>query len=162
MGFSLPIAVFSTNVEVFLRQLELLLIMVSFLHARGGVSSCTYHLQKQNRFSPRTWRCFLISGEGTVRHDVFSTHVEVFLSPCSSKALPGSFLHARGGVSDAPVDLRLTKPFSPRTWRCFWAMTQGYLTSFVFSTHVEVFLLRLLFKDLRNSFLHARGGVSDL
>ena len=132
----------------------------SFLHARGGVSGKTTAPPYSFWFSPRTWRCFFISGQGTVRHDVFSTHVEVF--PIGSTRAPSrqGFLHARGGVSPPKNRKKVAQVFSPRTWRCFQARATQEDSSFVFSTHVEVFLNGIVPAIIAGGFLHARGGVS--
>jgi|GEM_PF-2165982 len=97
---------------------------------------------------------------------VFSTHVEVFLLNCCTKSIGVGFLHARGGVSDVNVLAERIDPFSPRTWRCFWEavvflhLPESFLHARggvsqreidkenrweVFSTHVEVFLYRLVY-----------------
>ncbi len=72
--------VFSTLVEVFLRQVHLPGLKVSLLHARGGVSEMLTAFSTPKGSSPRTWRCFLVIVALQALLRVFSTHVEVFLS----------------------------------------------------------------------------------
>ena len=50
--------VFSTYVEVFLRQFIIGNILLCFLHVCGGVSNLLDQLSVFQRFSPRMWRCF--------------------------------------------------------------------------------------------------------
>ena len=50
--------------------------------------------------------------------------------------------------------------FSPRMWRCFPLKTSATPPSVIFSTYVEVFLLRRSWKRPSEDFLHVCGGVS--
>ena len=111
-----------------------------FLHARGGVST---------------------TDAGTHSHTiVFSTHVEVFLKRRVPVGWRTSFLHARGGVSFIRTITTTGNKFSPRTWRCFYGLVRRRSIGAVFSTHVEVFLVRVTNIASFPCFLHARGGVS--
>ena len=91
---------------------------------------------------------------------VFSTHVEVFLGRWFSGLDFSCFLHARGGVSFPDGVCEDALLFSPRTWRCFRPPCCCHLRYTVFSTHVEVFLIRRASSAEARGFLHARGGVS--
>ena len=73
-----------------------------------------------------------------------------------------SFLHTRGGVSTILDRLGVRRVFSPHTWRCFRCNSFCHRFLLVFSTHVEVFLLSDSHTIFPASFLHTRGGVSDL
>ena len=133
----------------------------SFLHARGDVSCGTKWPTSRTTFSPRTWRCFLHVSHLCQHRPVFSTHVEMFLPPHSSKYALMRFLHARGDVSYKEKETVTTLTFSPRTWRCFF-IEQGFVhTACVFSTHVEMFLQRDRSLLSIVGFLHARGDVSQ-
>ena len=52
-------------------------------------------------FSPRTWGCFHLLELFIVPHEVFPTHVGVFLKGMNCSLRCKSFPHARGGVSDS-------------------------------------------------------------
>ena len=51
------------------------------------------------KFSPRMWRCFLITNRRNTLDEIFSTYVEVFPIHCKSDCKHGNFLHVCGGVS---------------------------------------------------------------
>ena len=91
---------------------------------------------------------------------VFPTHVGVFpiegaLSP-EQAGLP----HARGGVSKSGRSLGRWLGSSPRTWGCFYDGRPFDSCTFVFPTHVGVFLAFLWTGPHLLSLPHARGGVS--
>ena len=115
------VKVFSTSVEVFLERSQLPPSMRGLLHVRGGVS-LSYEKSERPSFwrllhvrggvslrtasvtegvwsSPRPWRCFQNSPKNSETFSVFSTSVEVFLSPNSTSSMALSLLHVRGGVS---------------------------------------------------------------
>ena len=69
-------------------------------------------------------------------------------------------LHARGGVSEQELGEASWALSSPRSWRCFSEAEKKRLAHMVFSTLVEVFPEKRRHWYLRNSLLHARGGVS--
>jgi len=70
------------------------------------------------------------------------------------------FPHARGGVSyEYELDLK-TGEFSPRPWGCFYLEKYGREFTIVFPTPVGVFLLKRTDLTEKDSFPHARGGVS--
>ena len=103
-----PRQVFSTHVEVFLRLNVFLLLLMSFLHTRGGVSYLLAFRTAIRKFSPHTWRCFQPTPLTAYPAPVFSTHVEVFLFDSSSRLLYRRFLHTRGGVSRCGTLLLVT------------------------------------------------------
>ena len=90
--------------------------------------------------SPRTWGCFQVAATNGRKRIVFPTHVGVF--PCRARYHPrGAGLpHARGGVSDLEGLSAAGTPSSPRTWGCFLIVEKICKPSFVFPTHVGVFL----------------------
>ena len=75
-----PQEVFSTFVEVFLYICRTFCLIIRFLHVRGGVSTTSEQNNFTMKFSPRSWRCFLIIVTVLLRMKVFSTFVEVFLN----------------------------------------------------------------------------------
>ena len=100
----------------------------------------SFDIPVTSTFSPHTWRCFLNAVIARAKCSVFSTHVEVFLTPVQSYGTVEGFLHTRGGVSTTlQTNIDACK---------------------VFSTHVEVFLPLSVFLLLEYRFLHTRGGVS--
>ena len=127
--------------EVFLVLTPIDAPVLGFLHVRGGVSHTCARDTREQKFSPRAWRCFCRTAPYTVRRSVFSTCVEVFPERPAAREPLDSFLHVRGGGSHVTH-------FNAPNKR-------------VFSTCVEVFLeeLHKVVKDA--SFLHVRGGVSS-
>ena len=80
---------------------------------------------------------------------VFSTLVEVFPYSYGQGAVSLGLLHARGGVS---TDFSVNNIFgvsSPRSWRCFKFGLNRLQRLLVFSTLVEVFLLRRRYRASR-------------
>ena len=86
--------------------------------------------------------------------------MEVFPTQLLSPKSLQSFLHIRGGVSNALSRIPRKEPFSPHTWRCFSNPTSAVSSKEVFSTYVEVFLAQAEELEQTRSFLHIRGGVS--
>ena len=129
-------------------------------HARGGVSTEEGLRLIDNESSPRTWGCFQVPRVAIVRPAVFPTHVGVF--PQEPEAHPGRSClpHARGGVSYASHATALRWLSSPRTWGCFPKIMPRVPVSFVFPTHVGVFLTTLFLGLDWLCLPHARGGVS--
>ncbi len=130
------------------------------LHARGGVSNEPHTRKTVVRSSPRPWRCFRRCRLTMIRHSVFSTPVEVFLTGEKAESHYNGLLHARGGVSFRPAGSAGQLRSSPRPWRCFSQVKFSYEKVVVFSTPVEVFLKRRDLSANTYSLLHARGGVS--
>ena len=52
--------------------------------------------------------------------------------------------------------------FSPRMWRCFPLVINQIVSTEIFSTYVEVFLIQRIDKNAKSYFLHVCGGVSQL
>ena len=90
--------------------------------------------------SPRTWGCFPQCAIVDEYHEVFPTHVGVFLTVIVRTPEDPGLPHARGGVSF------ISTAFIPRFQ--------------VFPTHVGVFLDLGYVKSLLRCLPHARGGVS--
>ena len=111
-------------------------------HARGGVSFVVRRAIEAGKSSPRTWGCFPTTPNGEYDHDVFPTHVGVFLSLRFSTCLQGCLPHARGGVSAVLTQQLETALSSPRTWGCFFSSYHFLRFRRVFPTHVGVFLPR--------------------
>ena len=79
----LNLAVFSTSVEVFLKELQRKLGEPSLLHVRGGVSAAIRIIRCFGVSSPRPWRCFILQQAHRQAAFVFSTSVEVFPERCA-------------------------------------------------------------------------------
>ena len=114
------------------------------------------------RFSPHTWRCFLIVRQERQTFAVFSTYVEVFPFLFAMTHKRSCFLHIRGGVSVMERWCSYVLLFSPHTWRCFSDSCGDTRPALVFSTYVEVFLQNEQKISVFPSFLHIRGGVSGV
>ena len=112
--------IFSTYVEVFLRTRYTGRKSVHFLHVCGGVSCFITLTYDPEQFSPRMWRCFYAQAVIIRPSSIFSTYVEVFLSPVLHTTGLLNFLHVCGGVSNWFSDLPAEVRFSPRMWRCFF------------------------------------------
>ena len=112
--------VFSTHVEVFLDYVVLKWGSHSLLHACGGVSNEQGRIARQYLSSPRMWRCFCSYLRLVIYREVFSTHVEVFLTQAMEKKILLRLLHACGGVSYTSKNFWRSFWSSPRMWRCFW------------------------------------------
>ena len=112
--------------EVFLRAKKKQVPGDRFLHVRGGVSKKTIRKIYKQKFSPRSWRCFLITIFTFFSRSVFSTFVEVFLNDLDAVIQAISFLHVRGGVSISDEYKELLSKFSPRSWRCFLLLHAKY------------------------------------
>jgi|GEM_PF-2427900 len=96
---------------------------IGFLHARGGVSD--------EGTGASAWKPGFLHARGGVSDELLTSDIPGFC-----------FLHARGGVSDPAAGDHNFSSFSPRTWRCFVPPPAKGSNTIVFSTHVEVFLLR--------------------
>ena len=88
--------------------------------------------------------------------------MEVFLILSALSVPFFGLLHARGGVSEAPVRFSAALSSSPRSWRCFLMGVSINGFKRVFSTLVEVFPVEDYTNATAGSLLHARGGVSVL
>ena len=130
--------VFSTYVEVILVRSASSFRSLSFLHVCGGDPSWTDTLAVVLKFSPRMWRW---SRDWWCQRSnlwVFSTYVEVILSPTRLISFCFGFLHVCGGDPILAKLMIMAKRFSPRMWR--WSPVKLSMTpnSRVFSTYVEV------------------------
>ena len=86
--------------------------------------------------------------------------MEVFLKVDTSLWSESGLLHVRGGVSGIGVLAGILSGPSPRPWRCFFRRIFCVVNYVVFSTSVEVFLLRFSWRIHHTGLLHVRGGVS--
>ena len=114
--------------EVFLRAKKKQVPGDRFLHVRGGVSKKTIRKIYKQKFSPRSWRCFLITIFTFFSRSVFSTFVEVFLKLRLLLVLMVRFLYVRGGVSPLVWAEEYECKFSLHPWRCFWTNGQSQAT----------------------------------
>ena len=110
--------------------------------------------------SPRTWGCFQPVKISLFDATVFPTHVGVFLLRSSEEVAAMSLPHARGGVSRKRPGANNRLRSSPRTWGCFRCAACLKVGTFVFPTHVGVFLAQGPQGLGRVGLPHARGGVS--
>ena len=129
-------------------------------HARGGVSEVRPEAPHPDRYSPRSWGCFLPIRCAGAPARVFPTLVGVFpvyssLAPCY-----GGIPHARGGVSTRFLRGLTRSRYSPRSWGCFYLACCSRRRRDVFPTLVGVFLRRDSPVPNERSIPHARGGVS--
>ena len=154
--------VFPTHVGVFPDVVVADSTGVGLPHARGGVSP--YFPRRVMLFmsSPRTWGCFYWWMHRLHPLGVFPTHVGVFPLNGWQGGDPVRLPHARGGVSSRQGVSSVLPWSSPRTWGCFHLPYVLFVYSFVFPTHVGVFLYPHR-PDLASlSLPHARGGVSKI
>ena len=135
------IAVFPTQVGVFLREHGTRQSLIRLPHAGGGVSFWRRWRLGQRMSSPRRWGCFLSK-------DLLFRWVW---------GLP----HAGGGVSCWSVCWFRGYWSSPRRWGCFYMYQREQLGYDVFPTQVGVFLDYRAFVTQFNSLPHAGGGVSQ-
>ena len=152
--------VFPTHVGVFPYKESSAPWSESLPHARGGVSGCQTSRSKKPPSSPRTWGCFCGVVSSRHAHQVFPTHVGVFLCSAVVSYAPRRLPHARGGVSGSLFLFAGLQSSSPRTWGCFYSGEDVGGQSTVFPTHVGVFPDRLHCRAHRGCLPHARGGVS--
>ena len=160
MHFPQATVVFSTSVEVFLLKQSRSSFGIGLLHVRGGVSVCDPLQIDHQKSSPRPWRCFPHRSPRFLCVQVFSTSVEVFLPSSSLHRLGVSLLHVRGGVSGRLFAYDKVPTSSPRPWRCFPEFYGVGYSGGVFSTSVEVFPCRAVWRLSAVRLLHVRGGVS--
>ena len=152
--------VFPTSVGVFLDDGITPLLIGSFPHVRGGVSSYPAKRPIRSKFSPRPWGCFPESVWADFSTDVFPTSVGVFLFVSVIVSPFRRFPHVRGGVSQSSFLKQPLHQFSPRPWGCFCWFESSQSRTGVFPTSVGVFLAISMFTQRFNGFPHVRGGVS--
>ena len=131
------------------------------LHVRGGVSKLKASDVSTLGSSPRPWRCFRRRPRFSRGSLVFSTSVEVFLPRVLFMVLIHRLLHVRGGVSKGRTTSHKGALSSPRPWRCFSSAEAVSGSKVVFSTSVEVFPDRRIYRCEPVPLLHVRGGVSQ-
>ena len=108
-------AVFSTCVEVFPTLRRNGSGRRGLLHVRGGVSTPTAYGDGATASSPRMWRCFLIITARSMRMEVFSTYVEVFLETQKVCRECRRLFHICGGVSSQIFSGAISCEFSSVT-----------------------------------------------
>ena len=116
--FNKPVRVFSTYVEMILKEGRNKTVTVSILHVCGDDPPTNTGGKSILMYSPRMWRWSLSILPSIINVMVFSTYVEMIPNSTSSK--------------------QVSYWYSPRMWR--WSSvsatsTNGYL---VFSTYVEM------------------------
>ena len=145
---------------VFPALLSLADVTPSLPHARGGVSVVFVQSLIDVRSSPRPWGCFHLLMGGVQLRVVFPTPVGVFLLLRRLLRLIWSLPHARGGVSTARSETRISSQSSPRPWGCFRVLHASRRGCAVFPTPVGVFPRQFSAPSRKKSLPHARGGVS--
>ncbi len=117
-----PRGLFSAHAEVFPLPVNLRLLKIALLRARGGISTQLTASDRDTFSSPRTRRYF---HGGTRRRRgirLFSAHAEVFPALAENCSLVGTLLRARGGISLGKLTVKPPALSSPRTrryFRCF-------------------------------------------
>ena len=132
--------VFSTHVEVILRNGKWLKRIEGILHTCGGDPYITLINFTIKEYSPHMWRwsyavIFPLSFSG-----VFSTHVEVILMQTAGQPLEESILHTCGGDPFFACLTLCGVGYSPHMWRWSFIAVDQIELVIVFSTHVEVIL----------------------
>ena len=150
--------VFSTHVEVILYFFFDQFDRSCILHTCGGDPKSCITLFLQNQYSPHMWRWSrIVEGLDSFAR-VFSTHVEVILLMMVWLHLLKSILHTCGGDPSDLVNRISADTYSPHMWRWSQYCCNKYSSALVFSTHVEVILLMMVWLHLLKSILHTCGG----
>ena len=131
-------SVFSTYVEVILKQLMTHWRCGGILHVCGGDPGVPTVKAETFTYSPRMWRWSYQQPQVQPTQPVFSTYVEV--------------------IPSAIFSLWRNCLYSPRMWR--WSSTglDKLFSIPVFSTYVEVILIASSCAILKPSILHVCGG----
>ena len=132
-------ALFSAYAEVFLSQIALSMMMLTFLCLRRGVSEFGAPLMRRQTFSLPTQRCFLLRNPWVVVHELFSAYAEVFPDDYDHHLEGGAFLCLRRGVSEKEARLYRYRNFSLPTQRCFRHFDSSVRPYLLFSAYAEVF-----------------------
>ena len=109
--------VFSTYVEVILKENIDIQVGTSFLHVCGGDPSDNPDTAQFREFSPRMWRWSSCSFSANQSQTVFSTYVEVILFKSCKMMANQCFLHVCGGDPMLIIQCEINPMFSPRMWR---------------------------------------------
>ena len=157
-GQSLHVQVFSTYVEVIPRSTSSGVSIKGILHVCGGDPPLKDSIPKAIRYSPRMWRWSWMWFLSVVKLMVFSTYVEVILSPLVESIPTASILHVCGGDPTEVQTQNLINRYSPRMWRWSPPLSESVITLPVFSTYVEVILSVMYYDNNGTSILHVCGG----
>ena len=165
--------------EVILRQLIIWRISLRFLHVCGGDPDTDTTAGGFAGFSPRMWRWsqrtllplllvlvfstyveVILAGTAEImtKSRVFSTYVEVIPKADQIKGDTLCFLHVCGGDPANDHPWITSSLFSPRMWRWSWWSNSASWWVQVFSTYVEVILMKDFEILPTTSFLHVCGG----
>ena len=128
------------------------------LHVCGGDPYQDDYGDESVEYSPRMWRWSCDQDDIDTAYDVFSTYVEVILSPSKIKRLADGILHVCGGDPNL-FNFRLYLFwYSPRMWRWSFYPLWHMMQPTVFSTYVEVIPIILMINRNQISILHVCGG----
>ena len=152
------INVFSTYVEVILKHGGQKGDKASILHVCGGDPTPWNNLVFGTLYSPRMWRWSWIDVLFLVVFLVFSTYVEVILVVGFWIHVKRRILHVCGGDPAIGRELGLSPKYSPRMWRWSLSFLINNSQPSVFSTYVEVILLRPVGTRSIWCILHVCGG----
>ena len=154
--------VFSTYVEVILSFTKMQVKSACFLHVCGGDPDPQNASFCQFLFSPRMWRWSYVWNTHSSRLNVFSTYVEVILTPFFKSCAFCCFLHVCGGDPEWRESNYKVILFSPRMWRWSYWLVDLDRVNTVFSTYVEVILVNYHLSISYFRFLHVCGGDPNL
>ena len=155
-------SVFSTYVEVILYGYFRKRQPSSILHVCGGDPMAFRYYIFGVAYSPRMWRWSLWAVTKNREHEVFSTYVEVILVVGFWIHVKRRILHVCGGDPAIGRELGLSPKYSPRMWRWSLSFLINNSQPSVFSTYVEVILLRPVGTRSIWCILHVCGGDPSL
>ena len=151
-------AMFSTYVEVILKNFHKEIDWESVLHVCGGDPTQFIILAIKLACSPRMWRWSSTTCRLSQLHTVFSTYVEVILSSRLAVKLALGVLHVCGGDPTTDVVAKSSDLCSPRMWRWSPILRWKSCIRQVFSTYVEVILNHIFHCYCSFCVLHVCGG----
>ena len=154
----MSLLVFSTYVEVILRQLSQKHLLISVLHVCGGDPSIYGYASLNTECSPRMWRWSPAWHTSTLILWVFSTYVEVILPSFKLGLSDTGVLHVCGGDPNTHVLIPQRIKCSPRMWRWSRPNARRLHERAVFSTYVEVILDCISPESKQQCVLHVCGG----
>ena len=130
----------------------------SILHVCGGDPLLISRAKENDEYSPRVWRWSYASSINAPTLIVFSTCVEVIPHLGASLASRQSILHVCGGDPRYHLIIYNHKKYSPRVWRWSSKISDWSEIHGVFSTCVEVILIKTVDGTTSVSILHVCGG----
>ena len=170
--------VFSTYVEMILNWRFVIFLEWSILHVCGDDPVIGQQYTSHGRYSPRMWRwsllCYSIHLISTVfstyvemiltldkgdNNDslVFSTYVEMILNFCKYCLALDRILHVCGDDPTLGLGVMTGFQYSPRMWRWSLIALLFYHQIQVFSTYVEMILIKTLQALIYQRILHVCG-----